>query len=400
MLNKQIIFRYCEKIKYIQGVPLALFSYDLPMSKRVEQGPYGHYIKKKVVYDLVPVLDKNNIPLMPCSEKRARQLMEKGQAKAYWQKGFFCIKLLKNPSERKYQDIALGVDPGSKREGYTIATKKAVVLNITSNTPDWVKDHIETRRNLRRQRRSRKTPYRTCRANRVSLKKENRLPPSTKARWSAKLRIIKCLLKFIPIAHINVEDIKAWTKKGQKKWNVSFSPLEQGKKWFYNEVKNLNIILSLTQGYQTKEHRTKRGFIKSSKKLDYTWEAHNVDSHSLAEIVFDTEIKPYFGLYQINFLEYHRRQLQVQNPIKGNIRKPYGTTISLNIPRGSVGRYQDKLCYIGGNSRSKVAIHSIITSKRVKQFIEKKDINILYTQNWRAQFLPRLKSWVSLRDFS
>ena len=95
---------------------------------------------------MVPVVDTNNIPLMPCSEKRARHLMSKGQAKPYWQKGIFCIKLLKEPSNRKYQEVALGVDPGSKREGYTVATSKSVILNITTNTPDWVKAHVETRK--------------------------------------------------------------------------------------------------------------------------------------------------------------------------------------------------------------------------------------------------------------
>jgi hypothetical protein len=56
---------------------------------------------------MVPVLDVNNIPLMPCSEKRARLLMERGKAKPYWQNNIFCIKLLVEPSARNYQDAAL-----------------------------------------------------------------------------------------------------------------------------------------------------------------------------------------------------------------------------------------------------------------------------------------------------
>jgi hypothetical protein len=35
---------------------------------------------------MVPVLDKDKKPLMPCSEKRARKMMEKGIAMPYWQK--------------------------------------------------------------------------------------------------------------------------------------------------------------------------------------------------------------------------------------------------------------------------------------------------------------------------
>ena len=49
---------------------------------------------------MVPVLDQNNIPLMPCSEKRARLLMERNKAKPCFQKGIFCIKLMVEPSAR------------------------------------------------------------------------------------------------------------------------------------------------------------------------------------------------------------------------------------------------------------------------------------------------------------
>lgn len=162
---------------------------------------------------MVPVLDINKQPLMPCSEKRARKLMERGEARAYYQVGIFCIRLLKKPNSRKYQSVALGIDPGSKRDGYTVITKKNTVLNITTNTPSWVKKHIETRRMLRSVRRSRNTPYRRCRLNRTN----NRvITPSIKARWGAKLRIIKQLQNILPITHINIEDIKAISLKGQK----------------------------------------------------------------------------------------------------------------------------------------------------------------------------------------
>ena len=57
---------------------------------------------------MVPVLDKDKKPLMPCSEKRARKLLEKGEAKPYWSRGVFCIILQKEPSSRIYQDIAIG----------------------------------------------------------------------------------------------------------------------------------------------------------------------------------------------------------------------------------------------------------------------------------------------------
>jgi hypothetical protein len=372
------------------------------MSKRAEQVEQSnaHFLGKKLI-EMVPVVSENNKILFPCKERRARRLMERDEAKPHFRHGIFCIKLIRKETERReeYPAVALGVDPGSKREGYTVATTKSVVLNITTNTPDWVKDHVETRRRLRRSRRYRKTPYRQMKSNRSILKATNRIPPSTLARWNAKLRLIKQLLKILPITIINVEDIKATTKKG-KKWNLSFSPLEVGKSWFYSELEKLGVKLVKTQGYATKQHRDQRGFKKSKTKLDYRWEAHNVDSHSLCEMALGTSIKPYHGLYKTEFLEYHRRQLHIQNPIKGKVRKQYGGTVSLGISRGSVLKHKDKLCYLGGTSRGKVSIHSIITGKRINQNTNTRDIKVMYNNKQRTQFLPWSKPWVSLRNFS
>ncbi len=333
---------------------------------------------------MVPVLDSNKKPLMPCSEKRARRLMEKGEARPYWQKGVFCIKLVKEPSNRKYQPIALGIDPGSKREGYTVATRKRVVMNVLTNTPNWVKKHLETRRNLRRSRRQRKTPYRVCRKNRATLRNTNRIPPSTRARWGAKLRITKQLLKILPITIVNVEDIKAVSKKGQnqKRWNQSFSPLEVGKNWFYKEIKSLGVKLKKTEGYITKLKRDKRGFEKSKKKLDDNWECHNVDSHCLCEIALRKNIVPYKGLIHLEFLEHYRRQLHKQVPTKKGIRKQYGSTVSLGLSRGTVVRYKDKLGYVGGNSNGKLTVHDLITKKRDRS-VNKSDVKVLYISKWR-----------------
>lgn len=337
---------------------------------------------------MVPVLDINLTPLMPCTEKRARLLMERKQAIPYWQKGIFCIKLTKQPSDRKYQKVVLGVDPGSKREGYTVITETKVVLNITSDTPNWVKENIEIRRNLRRNRRNRKTPYRKMRANRASLRKLGRVSPSTKARWDAKLRIINILRRILPITIINVEDIQAKTKEGKKKWNISFSPLEVGKKYFYAEILKLVVKLIKTSGIDTSKHRKIQGYKKDKKnKLKYIWGTHNVDSHVLCEMAFGKTIKPFRGMIQLNFLKYNRRQIHIQNPIKGNIRKLYGGTVSLGMSRGSVLKYKDKIYYLGGSSKGMVSIHSIETGKRISQNVKIEEIHLLYHNKWRINYI-------------
>lgn len=93
-------------------------------------------------------MDKDKKPLMPCSEKRARKLLEKGEAKPYWSRGVFCIILQKEPSSRIYQDIAIGIDPGSKFEGFSVKSESHTLLNIQTEAKTDVKDKVETRVNI------------------------------------------------------------------------------------------------------------------------------------------------------------------------------------------------------------------------------------------------------------
>lgn len=342
---------------------------------------------------MVPVVDRDSIPLMPCSEKRARKLMEKGQAQAMWKNQIFHIKLLKVSSARKFQDVILGVDSGSKKEGLTVTTVTKVVLNITMEAVTTVKDSVETRKNLRRSRRNRNTPYRKCKSNRTI----GNIPPSTRARWEQKLRVLSLLQKILPVTVVNVEDICASTNKGCRKWNKSFSPLEVGKRYFEEKIKAKDLTLFTTKGFETKEHRDIRGFKKTKKKMENIWEAHCVDSHSLAEIATGTEIAPFKGMYIFENFNFSRRQLHVQNPLKRGVRKEYGSTISLGIPRGTlVVHPKFGMSYIGGTSKGSISLHCS-KGKRLTQGAKKEDLKILNINKWRAQFLPTLKGGVSLR---
>jgi hypothetical protein len=332
---------------------------------------------------MVPVLDKDNIPLMPCTEKRARLLLDRRQAFALWKRGVFCIKLLREPSARNYQDVVVGVDPGSKREAYTVATAKRLVLNVLTNTPWWVKGAVKQRREMRRGRRFRKTPCRKPRYNRS----RGGLTPSTKSRWQAKLRILSWLSTLYPITDIIVEDIKATTKKGSKKWNRSFSPLEVGKAWFYSMIRARWGLYTI-QGYDTKDWRDGAGYKKSTSKLSECWEAHNVDSHVMAEIFHGDHIVPYKRYLRVEFLQLHRRQLHAMQFVKGGIRRLYGGTRSMGFKRGSWvqhGKYG--LCYVGGTSRDRISLHDMGTGKRLTQYAKPEDCRCLAYSTWR---LPRV----------
>ena len=339
---------------------------------------------------------------MPCSEKRARQMLEAGKATYFWHLGVFCIRLNFEPSARNMQLICVGIDPGSKKEGFTVKSKAHTLLNIQADAVTWVKDAVETRRNMRRSRRQRKTPCRPNRKNRA----RGGLAPSTKARWGLKLRILDQLSKIYPITDVVVEDIKAVTKEGQRKWNVSFSPLEVGKAWFYQEIESRGFRLTLQPGYETFILRFMYGLKKTKDKLADDFNAHCVDSWVLAQNVVGGHSKPEnTRLLCVVPLQFHRRQLHALQPGEGGVRRPYGSTRSLGIQRGSIVRHPKYgVVYLGGFLKDRLSLHSLTDGKRLTQTAKMSDLRILaynafrtYNPEKRARFLPGLKAGVSAR---
>jgi len=53
----------------------------------------------------VPVVDKNQVPLMPTTPSRARKWVKSGKATFFWRKGIFCVRLNVDPSARNMQEI-------------------------------------------------------------------------------------------------------------------------------------------------------------------------------------------------------------------------------------------------------------------------------------------------------
>jgi len=162
----------------------------------------------------VPVVNLDNQPLMPTNINRAFRWIKSKKATPFYKKGIFCVRLNVKTEENK-QYIAVGIDPGSKKEGFTIKSASHTYFNIQADAVTWVKQAVETRREMRNFRRKRKTPCRKPRWNR----KIGGISPSSKSRWQWKLRIINWLKKMLSISHYVVEDIKAVTKGQRKCYN-------------------------------------------------------------------------------------------------------------------------------------------------------------------------------------
>ena len=172
----------------------------------------GQYTTRKGGYKLCLFLQQVSLANNLCRQIQTKQvcLIKKGLATPYWSNGIFCIRL--NYDTKEYtQEIAVGVDPGSKKEGFTVKGESHTYLNVQADAHNKVGKKVEKRSQLRRSRRSRKCPNRKNRMNRLANKE--RIPAGTRARWDWKLRILNWLSQMFPITHVCVEDIKARTIK-------------------------------------------------------------------------------------------------------------------------------------------------------------------------------------------
>jgi hypothetical protein len=378
--------------KYISDTSLVGNPYDdqsrrEKLSKLSKDNLDWKVTSKSITKIYVPVISFTGIPLMPCSPRRAKELMKKHKAKKQWRYGIFYIKLLERDIGN-IQDISCGIDSGSKREAITVKSKNKTFINILSDARTGVKESLETRRNMRGARRSRKTP---CRKNKYNRKRnKNFIPPSTRARWNSKLRLVNILRKIYPITIYVVEDIKAKSKEGQRNWNKNFSPLEVGKKYFYNIIKTYGNLI-LKEGWETSDKRKELNLEKTKNKLDKVFSAHNIDSWVLANFPFDIQTYPEnINIYYFEQIELHRRQLHMLQFAKGGKRRRYGGTVSLGIPKGTVVKVKYKkkaiLCYIGGNMNGKLSIHNIENGEIISKIINKEDIKYMgYIAKWKVE---------------
>ena len=332
----------------------------------------------------IPVQDRDGSPLMPTHPARARELLRRGKAVRRFSRGVFYIRLTEREGGA-VQEIVTGIDPGSKMEGFTVKSEAHTYLNIQAAAVTWVKDAVKARREMRRTRRNRNTPCRQPRANRAV---GNRIPPSTRARWGWKLRVAGWLSKLYPISGFRVEDIKARTT-GRRRWDVSFSPLEVGKTWFYDELRRVAPV-DTNSGWETKELRDNAGLKKSGNKIKPDFYAHCVDSWVMANSWVGGHVKPdNIQIMCVSPIQFHRRQLHALQPSEGGVRRPYGSTRSLGFKRGSLVKHPKYgTVYVGGTMGDRVSLHSLGDGKRLTQSAVPSDCKFLAFNTWRRALLP------------
>jgi 5-methylcytosine-specific restriction endonuclease McrA len=166
------------------------------------------------------VLDKRKRPLMPCSEKRARLLLERGRARVHRLHPFTIRLTDRTQEESALQPLALKIDPGSKTTGMALVREDAatataqVVHHSEVEHKTGIADALKSRSALRRGRRARKTRYRAPRfLNRT--RPEGWLAPSLRSRVESVSGWVERYRALAPIARLSLEVARFDTQKMQ-----------------------------------------------------------------------------------------------------------------------------------------------------------------------------------------
>jgi RRXRR protein len=323
---------------------------------------------------------------MPCTPAKARHLLKEGKATPKRNKlGLFYVQLCYG-QDPENQSLVVGIDPGSKYEGFSVVGVKDTVTNLMVEAPAHVKDAVATRRTMRRARRF----HRWRRPKRCNnrLKRKNRLPPSTRSRWEAKARVVAHLKHTFPLTDVVVEDVQAVTRHGVGgKWNRSFSPVQVGKEHLYGLLRQMGLAVHLREGWQTRELRERFGLKKTTSKSKQSFDAHAVDAWVLAAEVSGAQAPTCRRLWYAVPARLHRRQLHRLQASKGGERKPYGGTRSLGLKRGTLVQHPKYArCTVGGFDRKRVTIslHDYRSNKRLTQGAKVEECRVLTWVAWRS----------------
>ncbi|MFK7160523.1 RNA-guided endonuclease IscB [Marinospirillum sp. MEB164] len=165
------------------------------------------------------VLDKRKTPLMPCSEKRARQLLVRGRAVVHKVRPFTIRLKDRLAADSTFQPLQTKIDPGSKITGLAVVREdeqqpeRQVVLCLFEliHRGFQIKQALEQRRAFRRRRRN-QLRYRAARFDNRT-KPKGWLAPSLQHRVDTTVDWVQRIIKLTPITSIQQELVRFDTQR-------------------------------------------------------------------------------------------------------------------------------------------------------------------------------------------
>ncbi|MET0963601.1 MAG: RNA-guided endonuclease IscB [Noviherbaspirillum sp.] len=158
------------------------------------------------------VLDRCGRPVMPCTEKRARLLLERGRARVHRVLPFVIRLTDRTAGAYAYQPLRLKIDPGSKTTGLALGREcnaGIAILNLFEliRRGRQISEALTARRNMRRGRRSCYTRYRAPRfLNR--RKPEGWLAPSLQHRVDTTMAWVQRISRWAPVTALSTELVR------------------------------------------------------------------------------------------------------------------------------------------------------------------------------------------------
>jgi 5-methylcytosine-specific restriction endonuclease McrA len=165
----------------------------------------------------VYVLDKRNNPLDPCTEKRARKLLDSGRARVHRLVPFVIRLVDRTAEESVVHHHTIRIDPGSKTTGLAVVRKteaassegptvKVVNLIELEHRGTRIRDRLTARAAFRRRRRG-NLRYRPARFDN-RRRPVGRLPPSLQHRVDTTMSIVSRLCRWVPVCFADMELVR------------------------------------------------------------------------------------------------------------------------------------------------------------------------------------------------
>jgi 5-methylcytosine-specific restriction endonuclease McrA len=175
------------------------------------------------------VLGKHKEPLMPCAEKRARLLLERGRARIHRMYPF-TIRLVDREGGET-QPLDLKLDPGSKQTGIALVRKSGptadvVVLIELKHRGAAIRKALQQRAGFRHRRRSANLRYRAPRFDN-RRKPEGWLAPSLQHRVDTVVATVARLRRLAPVSSI-VQELVRFDMQLMENPKISGAEYQQG----------------------------------------------------------------------------------------------------------------------------------------------------------------------------
>lgn len=319
------------------------------------------------------VLDVDGKPLTPSKASKVRKLLKSHQAVPVWNKfGEMGIRMLVD-TRREIPNTVLGVDFGTKFEGYSIIVDNSNNLNVMWLLPDksQLVRKMEERRDLRRARRFRNCRRRECRSD--NRERIGFIAPSQKMIINSRLKALNEFFKYYPIIKVALEDVRFNHYKNS--WGKDFTTIEVGKntikKFIIDKIGRENYILF--EGHETQDIRKGLGLKKSSAKDKQSFDSHCVDSFSIASEISNCKKPNYSILVVDDSYRSIRRRLHYNQPRTGGIRSDYSRGNFNSVRKGVICEWG---LIAGGNIRDKSYLlykinKPILIRNRIQKVIRK-----------------------------